>query len=118
MGSFNGQVLRPGFNPSVEVERLLDADDLVFEFFLNALRLRRGVENKIFTERTGLSISRLQKALRKAGQKGLLASDPTRLAPSDLGFRFLNDLQLMFLADGHDVSDQGNRKMPENGAPI
>ena len=86
-------------NPAIELERVLQPDDLVFEFFLNALRLRNGVPSSLFGERTGLSITRLQSALRDAGKRGLITPDPTRLAPSRLGFQFLNDLQMLFLAD-------------------
>ena len=33
----------------------------------------------------------------RATRRGLLEPDPTRLAPTELGRRFLNDLQTMFL---------------------
>jgi putative oxygen-independent coproporphyrinogen III oxidase len=84
---------------AVELERVLQPDDLSFEFFLNALRLRRGVPSHLFSERTGLSISRLQRPLREALAKALLSADPQRYEATALGFRFLNDLQLLFLAD-------------------
>jgi oxygen-independent coproporphyrinogen-3 oxidase len=32
-------------------------------------------------------------------EKGLLASDPVRIRTTDLGWRFLNDLQEAFLPD-------------------
>ncbi len=83
---------------AVEEERRLTADDLIFEFMLNALRLIDGVPTELFAERTGLSIAQVSASLLKAEQKGLLLLNPARIAPSALGQRFLNDLQAMFLA--------------------
>ncbi|MCK9509834.1 MAG: radical SAM family heme chaperone HemW [Pigmentiphaga sp.] len=77
--------------------RELTADDLPFEFMLNALRLRDGVPAAWFAERTGLSLAAIQAPLRRAVERGLLDADPTRLAPTPLGWRFLNDLQSLFL---------------------
>ncbi|MGE4337559.1 MAG: radical SAM family heme chaperone HemW [Pigmentiphaga sp.] len=77
--------------------RELTADDLPFEFMLNALRLRAGVPAAWFAERTGLSLATIQAPLRRAMERGLLDADPTRLAPTPLGWRFLNDLQSLFL---------------------
>ncbi|HEU4622717.1 MAG TPA: radical SAM family heme chaperone HemW [Burkholderiaceae bacterium] len=75
------------------------ADELGFEFMLNALRLRDGVAAHVFEERTGVSLSRIHREIQVATQKGLLAPDPTRLQPTALGRRFLNDLQALFLRD-------------------
>ena len=71
--------------------------DLPFEFMLNALRLRRGVPVTYFSERTGLALPAIAPQLARAADKGLLDPDPTRIAPTALGWRFLNDLQEMFL---------------------
>ena len=72
--------------------------DLLFEFMLNALRLRDGFPEAVFLERTGLSVDVLEKATREARGKGLLerGNDSTWRA-TDLGRRFLNDLQAEFL---------------------
>jgi oxygen-independent coproporphyrinogen-3 oxidase len=71
--------------------------ELPFEFMLNALRLTDGVSAALFAERTGLPLSVAAKAIDEATRKGLLAADPTRLQPTPLGRRFLNDLQQLFL---------------------
>ena len=71
--------------------------ELPFEFMLNALRLTDGVPAALFAERTGLPLSVAAKAIDEATRKGLLAADPTRLQPTPLGRRFLNDLQQLFL---------------------
>jgi coproporphyrinogen III oxidase-like Fe-S oxidoreductase len=85
-------------HPAIELERVLQADDLCFEYFLNTLRLREGVPSSLFSERTGLSITRLQGAVAEATRKGLLSGNPMRHEPSARGFQFLNDLQMLFLA--------------------
>jgi len=76
----------------------INAEDLPFEFMLNALRLTSGVETSSFSERTGLPLSALSKALNEACQKGLLDENPKNLKPTALGLRYLNDLQALFLS--------------------
>jgi oxygen-independent coproporphyrinogen-3 oxidase len=74
--------------------------DLPFEYMLNALRLRAGFELKDFTERTGLPITAISKALEKAEAKGLIErSLGGHVRPTERGFDFLSDLQELFLAD-------------------
>ena len=75
----------------------VDAQDLPFEFMLNALRLTGGVDTASFSERTGLPLSVISKALQEASQKGLLDENPKYLKPTALGLRYLNDLQTLFL---------------------
>ena len=77
----------------VEVSRA----DLPFEFMLNALRLKDGFALNQFYERTGLSITAIQKGLEEAERKGLLERDFSRVRASVRGFDFLNDLQALFL---------------------
>lgn len=72
------------------------ADQRLFEFMLGALRLREGVASTLLLQRTGLT-AESQPAIAQARQRGLLLDDPDRLAPTELGWRFLNDLQASFL---------------------
>jgi oxygen-independent coproporphyrinogen-3 oxidase len=83
---------------SVEQTRSLGADDLPFEFMLNALRLVDGVPTSAFGERTGLPIAAIAPALQRAVERGLLDPDPATIRATPLGLRFLNDLQQMFLS--------------------
>lgn len=79
--------------PQAEAGRRgLVVEDLAVEFMMNALRLRRGFALPLFEARTGLSLSRIEVPLRKAMDKGLLESLPGLVCPTELGFRFLNDL--------------------------
>lgn len=81
-------------------DRTVDAQDLPFEFMLNALRLRHGVPATYFEERTGQPLTTILPTIRQAIAKGLLDPHPTRIQASALGWRFLNDLQEMFLEVG------------------
>jgi putative oxygen-independent coproporphyrinogen III oxidase len=79
--------------------RALTRDDLAFEFMMNALRLNAGVPAALFEERTGLTLSVCASALEQARASGLLETDPTRLKPTLLGQRYLNDLLELFLPE-------------------
>jgi oxygen-independent coproporphyrinogen-3 oxidase len=74
-------------------------DELGFEFMLNALRLIDGFEVNLFSERTGLTINAIERQLNAAEAKGLLYRDHRIIRPTELGRRFLNDLQQLFLAE-------------------
>ena len=78
--------------------RKISATDLPFEFMLNALRLSDGVDTSTFSERTGLPLSVISKGLDEASKKGLLDENPSKLKPTALGLRYLNNLQEMFLS--------------------
>jgi oxygen-independent coproporphyrinogen-3 oxidase len=78
---------------SVEIGR----DEMGFEFMLNALRLNQGFPVNLFHERTGLLLNQIEAELNAAERKGLLFRDHQRIQPTELGRRFLNDLQQMFL---------------------
>ncbi|MFC7518236.1 radical SAM family heme chaperone HemW [Herbaspirillum sp. GCM10030257] len=81
----------------IQEEFELGRDDLGFEFMLNALRLNEGFEVNLFTERTGLTLNAIEKQLNLAEAKGLLYRDHRIIRPTELGRRFLNDLQQIFL---------------------
>lgn len=75
----------------------IPASDLPFEFMLNTLRLTNGVATNTFSERTGLALSAISKNLDMASNKGLLDPNPASLKASELGLRYLNNLQELFL---------------------
>lgn len=83
-------------NPVAQEEEVARAD-LPFEFMLNALRLKDGFALQDFTERTGLPLSAIEKALQEAQAKGLVERDFARVRPTEKGFDFLSDLQGLFL---------------------
>jgi putative oxygen-independent coproporphyrinogen III oxidase len=72
--------------------------DLPFEFMLNALRLNEGFTIRDYRQRTGLEMGSLEAKLANARARGLLESREDGWRPTELGRRFLNDLQSSFLA--------------------
>ena len=73
--------------------------DLGFEFMMNALRLIDGFPPALFANRTGLNFSVINEAVTEAVKRGLLMVSPVHVQPTELGKRFLNDLQQIFLPD-------------------
>ncbi len=74
------------------------SEDAGFEFMLNASRLLEGFSQEGFEVSTGLSIGQLRSRLALAEERGLLELLPgPRWRPTELGLRFLNDLQGLFL---------------------
>ncbi len=74
------------------------ADDIIFEFVMNASRLNGGFNEELFVRRTGLPASELMRVGRGAIDKGLITVTDDRMwRPTALGTRFLNDLQAEFL---------------------
>lgn len=78
-------------------KKILTEKELSFEFMLNALRLIEGFPISLFQARTGLDIANLEPGLSQAIAKQLLTMDNTRIKPTTLGNRFLNDLMSLFL---------------------
>jgi oxygen-independent coproporphyrinogen-3 oxidase len=83
----------------IQTENQVTREELAFEFMLNALRLNEGFDATLFAERTSLSLLSIQRELNEAQQRGLLFRDHQRIAPTQLGQRFLNDLLEIFLTD-------------------
>ncbi len=81
----------------LSAEQSLSAQDLAIEFMLNALRLQDGFETPLFTERTGLPISVIEKPLREAEARELLTWTVQRIEPTPRGRQFLNDLIMLFM---------------------
>jgi oxygen-independent coproporphyrinogen-3 oxidase len=75
----------------------VEAAELPFEFMLNALRLTEGFTVVDFEGATGQRAGIIRPALAALEARGLLNVDGARLRPTELGFRFLNDLMGEFL---------------------
>ncbi len=85
----------------LQEEQEVAVGDLAFEFMMNALRLNQGFDSVLFEERTGLSLLTIRRELEQAEQRGLLARDLQRIAPTKQGQRFLNDLLEIFLREAN-----------------
>ena len=79
-------------------DKALNQQDLVAEFALNALRLMEGVPRSLFTERTGLPFSVIEKTVQQLIKEGLLIDDPSRFAPTQKGAWFLNNVVAEFIS--------------------
>jgi oxygen-independent coproporphyrinogen-3 oxidase len=88
----------------VQEEHAVSHDDIAFEFMMNALRLNDGFESALFQERTSLPLLSVRRELEEAEKRGLLQRDLQRIAPTQLGQRFLNDLLEIFLTKNLDIS--------------
>ncbi|MGD8384012.1 MAG: radical SAM family heme chaperone HemW [Lysobacterales bacterium] len=77
--------------------RDVEASERLFEFFLNQLRLKDGVSVDDFSARTGLAWSAAEDKVGLALDKGLLSMQGRRLVATELGWRFINDIQRVFL---------------------
>ncbi len=66
--------------------------DRTLEFMLNALRLIDGVPTSLFSERTGVPLTNIAPILADLRTRGLLVANPTRIACTPTGLRFLNDV--------------------------
>ncbi len=78
-------------------EQTISAPERVFEFFVNQLRLKQGVHVDDFGARTGLAWGEVEARVSSAISKGLLELVDKRLKPTQLGWKFVNDIQQMFL---------------------
>lgn len=81
--------------------RQVPARELPFEYMLNALRLRQGFTLAHFAATTGLAASTVQPQLARLASRGLMGEAGGSWRPTELGFRFLNDLQSEFLPEGN-----------------
>lgn len=75
-------------------EVIIASEQLPFEFLLNALRLREGVDAALFTQRTGLPLTVLEETWQNLQQQGLLQSMQSqgRLCTTERGYRYLNQV--------------------------
>ncbi len=89
--------LKTAGRDSIVSETRLDPSDLVFEFMLNALRLSDGFKTSLFHENTGLALNNLLPGLQQAVEQDLIKFDDLKIIPTSRGFRYLNDLQAIFL---------------------
>jgi len=88
---------RAGAGDAVQAGDAVPAREIAFEFMMNALRLTDGFALSLFEERAGLPRVAALKGLDEAERRGLLTRDHERVAPTELGRRFLNDLLEIFL---------------------
>jgi len=80
--------------------KAVSAQERLFEFMLNALRLTSGFDEQLFVARTGLEVEYLRTKFAGPVDKGLIVQvGATYWQVTPLGRRFLNDLQAEFLQE-------------------
>lgn len=77
----------------------LQPNDIVFEFMLNALRLKNGFTLDLFTARTGLTSTALDSGLRYALEHELLALHQQHIHATERGWQLLNTVIELFLEE-------------------
>ena len=84
---------------AIQEQHDVAANEIGFEFMMNALRLNQGFPSALFEERAGMPLTAVLKELDAAERRGLITRDLRRIAPTELGRRFLNDLLQLFLPE-------------------
>ncbi|AGF49058.1 radical SAM family heme chaperone HemW [Candidatus Kinetoplastidibacterium galati] len=110
--SFHNKIIRQKriYNPSLWMNKamkmnnshIIDSiyisnEELPFEFMLNVLRLKDGVSKQLFKFRTGLSVDIMKEKLNIAYERKLLSKNSEKFIATPLGWKFLNDLQAIFI---------------------
>lgn len=75
----------------------IEAQEMPFEFMMNALRLNHGVNAQLYAARTGCDLKGLDMILKSLRTRHLLENDETRLACTEQGHVFLNSVLEEFL---------------------
>lgn len=75
----------------------IEQEELIFEFMLNTTRLEQAIPYELFTNTTGLSFEQLLPKLEIAQNKQLVTLSDTHWQITELGRRYTNNLQALFL---------------------
>lgn len=81
----------------IDENKLVTSQELPFEFMMNALRLRDGFVNALFTQTTGQSFNSILPQLLKAQEQGFIELSYNKVIPTTKGRDFLNNLLELFL---------------------
>ena len=78
-------------NEAASGQKLLDQQDIVFEYLLNVLRLKTGGDINMFEKNTGLKHKELKQAFSNI-DTDLFVLNNERITTTDKGFLFLNEI--------------------------
>jgi len=84
--------MQAGASDKTSGNEILQSDQIIFEFMLNALRLKQGFDIYLFEQHTGLKSEVILERCRQAIEDGMLLKHDQRFAASKQGYLFLNDL--------------------------
>lgn len=88
-----------GGSEAISSQHVLGENELVVEFMMNALRLKGGFSLALFEARTGLPTLVLEKVSQEAQARGFLELRDGWVRPTELGYRYLNELIYLFYND-------------------
>ena len=91
-------------NSFLASKKIMKPKDILFEFMLNTTRLQQSIPLALFEQRTGLALSHLMPKLAEAEEKGLISLSKNDWKITELGRRFTNDLQCLFLIEDHEYN--------------
>lgn len=83
---------RAGTDAVLAEQSRVATEDRLFEFLLNALRLKQGIELSVFEQHTGLPRQQLLSALKAPQFRDLVAVGPQHIQTTALGWRHLDSL--------------------------
>ncbi len=75
------------------------ANEMPFEFMMNALRLNEGVQANLYRQRTGQDLTQVAEVITNLQQRNLMRADASRLACTPQGHAFLNTVLQGFLSE-------------------
>jgi len=73
--------------------------ELALEFMMNALRQSAPIPKRVFTQRTGLPINKIQAALLEAEKKGFIKQNTNQFQVTNHGQQYLNEALILFCND-------------------
>jgi oxygen-independent coproporphyrinogen-3 oxidase len=102
--------------PGGLTRRTVPAEELPFEFLLNALRLTAGFPLADFAARTGLADATIAVPFERFLARGLIERTARGYRASRLGLRFLNELLTDFVPESREVSPGSRWSIAAPGA--
>lgn len=91
--------LHAGRDSLIDQQSLLNPEDIVLEFMMNALRLRDGFSIALCEAHSGLPWNRFQPLVASAIGCGWLLQQDDRIQPTANGFLYLNELLELFVPE-------------------
>ena len=91
-----GRYLAADAEGRLDEQRTLDSSDRLFEFAVNALRLRDGFSRNDFVTTTGLPVDELNSVFAEGKEKDWLREADGQIKATETGYRYLNDVLLLF----------------------
>lgn len=84
-------------NSHIQSNLDISAEELPFEFMMNALRLTNGFNTTLFNQTTGLPFNQIIDKILQAQQEGYITLEINQLKPTQKGSDFLNNLLEIFM---------------------